>query len=165
MSVAGRKRKCYVNTGTYATPVWSEVGRVSNVKRGQSKGASDRYYRSAKNKKKVPGAPEYSFSFKYQIKNPKYADTIMDKFQDSFDNDTVLDMAFLNRAIQLATGTFTVGDKAKGIRGPLVCTKFDLDESDDEGVSYDVELVEVDEEQSGSAWEVSAYEVTITALP
>jgi hypothetical protein len=163
MSVAGRKRAAYLNTGTYSSPTWTEMKRITDVSRPQSKSTGDRMYRGAKSKKKVPGIIEYGFSFKYQVKNPKYADTVLAALQDSFDNDTVLDVAFLSRPIVMPTGTYESGGKAKGVRGPLVVTKFDLNEADEEGISYDVELSEVDEEQSGSPWEIAAYEVAITA--
>ncbi len=42
-----------------------------------------------------------------------------------------------------------------------MCVKCDQSEADEDGVTYDVELVEVEDEQpAGTAFETSAYTVT-----
>src|SRR5574343_1650332 len=140
---AGRLRALYINTAVstpYATPTWTLVSRISDVSRPRSRSTNDRAYRGAKNKKKVLGYKEYGFSFKYHVKKAGATNTILDKFEDSFNNETILDVCFLNGAI--ASGTTRVGE-----RGPVVVSKCDISENDEEGVTYDVELVEVEDEQ------------------
>lgn len=150
---AGRLRALYVNTAVstpYATPTWTLVGRISDVQRSRSRATADRKYRSAKNSKKITGYKEYGFSFKYHVKKAGAADTIADKLEDSFTNETVLDVCFMNGLI--AAGTTRVGE-----RGPVVVTKLDIAEADEEGVTYDVELSEVEDE---TILEFAAYTIT-----
>jgi len=159
MSAAGRKRAAYLNTATYASPAWSELTRITNVQRPQSKATSDRMFRGAKNKKKVSGYKEFGFTFTYQVKKANLADTLYDTLYDSFLNDTVLDAAFLNQRIAQPVGT-TAGN-AVGVRGPVECTKFDIKEEDEDGVTIDIELSEVDHEESGDLVEVEAYSIAL----
>ena len=147
---AGRKRAAYYNSGTYASPTWVHLGRISDVNRTQSRSTSDRMYRSAENKKKVTGYKEFGFTFKYHVKKAGSADTVLDDLQDSFDNDTVLDVCFMN-------GKFDTGTTRTGVRGPVVVSKFDISEADEEGVTYDVELVEVEDD---TIPEITAFSVT-----
>ena len=147
---AGRKRAAYYNSATYASPTWVHLARISDVNRTQSRSSSDRMYRGAKNKKKVTGYKEHSFTFKYHVKKAGTADTVLDKLQDSFDNDTVIDICFMN-------GKFDTGTTRTGVRGPVVVSKFDISEADEEGVTYDVELVEVEDD---TIPEITAFSVT-----
>jgi hypothetical protein len=147
---AGRKRAAYYNSGTYASPTWIHLARISDVNRPQSRSTSDRMYRGAVNKKKVTGYKEHSFTFKYHVKKAGTADTVLDKLQDSFDNDTVIDICFMN-------GKFDTGTTRTGVRGPVVVSKFDISEADEEGVTYDVELVEVEDD---TIPEITAFSVT-----
>jgi hypothetical protein len=164
MSAAGRKCVAYLNTGTFASPVWTALNRITDVKSPQSRGSSDRMYRGAKNKKKVLGYLEYSFAFKYQVKKAGVADTLFDKLEDSNRNEVVLDVFFANQPLTAPTGSTAIGTAAKGLRGPVVVEKFDRDEADEDGVSYDVNLVEVDHEESGALVEIAAFSVTVTAI-
>lgn len=147
---AGRKRAAYYNSATYASPTWVHLARISDVNRTQSRSSSDRMYRGAKNKKKATGYKEHSFTFKYHVKKAGTADTVLDKLQDSFDNDTVIDICFMN-------GKFDTGTTRTGVRGPVVVSKFDISEADEEGVTYDVELVEVEDD---TIPEITAFSVT-----
>jgi len=147
---AGRKRAAYYNSGTYASPTWVHLARISDVNRPQSRSTSDRMYRGAANKKKVTGYKEHSFTFKYHVKKAGTTDTVLDKLQDSFDNDTVIDVCFMN-------GKFDTGTTRTGVRGPVVVSKFDISEADEEGVTYDVELVEVEDD---TIPEITAFSVT-----
>ena len=147
---AGRKRAAYYNSATYASPTWVHLARISDVNRTQSRSSSDRMYRGAKNKKKVTGYKEHSFTFKYHVKKAGTTDTVLDKLQDSFDNDTVIDICFMN-------GRFDTGTTRTGVRGPVVVSKFDISEADEEGVTYDVELVEVEDD---TIPEITAFSVT-----
>lgn len=146
----GRKNKLYYNAGTYATPTWTLIGRISGLKRTQNRSTSEYAYREAANKKTATGQITTELSFKYETKRaPTAADTVFAALLDSFTNDTVLDIACTDQAI----GT----SGAKGIRGPFVVTQFDRDEADESNTAYDVTLKEVDHEESGSLVEVAAY--------
>ena len=162
---AGRTRSANVNTGTYGTPVWVRLDRISDVQRPQSRGTAERKYRGAKSVKTVTGYVTYGFTFKYHVKSAKLAtDTVLALLAGSFASEDVLDVCFLNQRIVQPTGTFTAGANAVGIRGPVVVTKFDIAEADEEGVTYDVELKEVEDEQpAGTLFEMSAYSIPVVA--
>lgn len=154
---AGRLRALYVNTSSpysFGTPIWTHVSRISDVQRTRSRATSDRAYRGAQNKKKVTGYKEYGFSFKYHVKKAGAADTMLDRLEASFLNETVMDVCFMN-------GLFASGTTRTGERGPVVVSKCDIIETDEEGVTYDIELVEVEDEQpAGTLFEFSAFSVT-----
>lgn len=153
---AGRLRALYYNSASYASPTWVLMTRISDVNIARGKGTGDRAYRGAKTKKKVTGYLEYGITFKYAVKKgtPTVTDTLADKLEDSYINDTILDIAALNAVIG-------AGTTRKGIRGPYVVTKFDMNEGDEDSVTYDVELVEVEDEQpAGTPFETGAYTVT-----
>lgn len=161
---AGRRRAAYINTGTYATPVWAQMTRISDVKRPKSRGTSDRKYRGANNVKTITGYIKYGFTFKYHLKGPRLSsDAILTLLEASLQDETMMDVIFLDQRITQPTGTFTSGATAKGVRGPVVCTKLDLDEADEDGVSYDVELVEIEDEQSSVLTEVAAFSIAVVA--
>lgn len=163
---AGRTRAAYVNTGTFSTPVWVMLGRISGVQRPRSRGTSDRKYRGSDNVKTVTGYTAYGFTFKYHVKAAKLAtDTVLALLEQSVGKtEKVLDVCFLNQRITQPTGTFTAGAQAVGVRGPVVVTKFDLAEDDEEGCTYDVELKEVEDEQpAGTPFDVDAFSVAVIA--
>lgn len=151
----GRTCKAYVNIGgTLATPTFIEMKRISNVTRPRSRGTGDRMYRGAKNKKKVTGYLENGFAFTYIPAKAgsaaETADTVLAALEDSLLNETSLDVCFMDRAI--------TGD-AVGVRGYVQVSKFDRKEDDEDSISYDVELVEVEEyDLSGNLVEIAAYE-------
>jgi hypothetical protein len=148
---AGRKCTLNYNTGTYGTPVWSQLRRVSDVKLANSRGTSERMYRGAANKKTVTGYRSYSISFTYAVKDVGMAsDTVLTALLDSFNNDTTMDIAMLDRP---------AGSNATGIRGPFVVSQMDRNEPDEDGVTYDVVLSEIDAEQAGTLWEAAPYTI------
>ncbi|MFO0383233.1 MAG: hypothetical protein ACK506_16140 [Pirellula sp.] len=162
----GRRRAAYINTGTYSTPVWVEMSRISGVQRGRSRGTADRKYRGSENVKTVTGYMTNTFTFKYHVKGPRFTtDAVLTAIEASYNNDTPLDVAFLNQRIQQPTGTFTPGANAIGVRGFVVATKMDIAEEDEEGVSIDVELREIEhEEPAGTARDVAAFSVAVVAI-
>ncbi|MGN6547720.1 MAG: hypothetical protein ACTHK7_21910 [Aureliella sp.] len=149
---AGRECTANLNLspGTYAAPTWSTMGRITGVKAPRSRSSNERMYRGANNKKTILGYKSYGFSCTYLVKKPGSTDAILDALIDSFDNGTVLDFAILD-------GAPTTG--AEGIRGPFVVQQMDRDEPDEDAVTYDLVLVEVDAEQGGTLWETDAYTV------
>lgn len=152
---AGKTCKAYVNIGgTLTTPTWVEMKRISNVNRPKSRSKSDRMFRGAKNKKKVGGYLEYAFSFVYTPakagSGAETADTVIVALEDSLDNETVLDVCFMDRDV--------TEDGATGVRGPVQCFKLDRKEEDESSITYDVELDEVEEEDGdGDLLEMAAY--------
>lgn len=149
---AGRQCTANLNTGTYAVPVWSPLGRITSPKRAQSRGSSERMYRGADNKKTVLGYKSYGFAFTYIPKDIDLTDAILVALQASFDSGTVMDIALLDR---------TAAVDATGVRGPFVVQQFDRNEDDEDAVVYDVVLVEVDAEQTGALWETENYTITV----
>lgn len=154
---AGKSCKAFVNIGgTLASPTWVEMRRISNVNRPKSRSTSDRMFRGAKNKKKVAGYLEYGFSFQYVPARAgsaaAAADTVLTALENSLENEAILDVAFMDRAIA------TVG--AKGVRGPMMCTKLDRKEEDENSIVFDVELVEVEhEDNAGALIEIAPYTI------
>lgn len=151
----GRTCKAYVNIGgTLTTPTWVEMKRISNVSRPQSRSTSDRMFRGAKNKKKVAGYLEMGFSFSYIAAKAgsaaETADTVFAALEDSLLNETQLDVCFMDRPV--------TGD-AIGVRGYVQCFKFDRKEDDEDSITYDVELGEVEaEDGDGDLVEIDVYE-------
>jgi hypothetical protein len=137
---AGRHCTANLNTGTTAVPVWAAMGRISSPKRTQARAANGRTYRAAANKQNVLGVKEYGFSFTYLVKNLDSEDAILAALQDSFDNETVLDIAILDRA---------AGAGATGIRGPWQVSQLDRSEDDEDAITYDVTIVEVEDDDIG----------------
>lgn len=163
---AGRQRAAYVNTGTFSTPVWVEMSRISGVQRGRSRGTSDRKYRGSGNVKTVTGYRTNTFTFKYHVKAARFTtDAVLALLEGSYENETPLDVAFLNQRIVQPTGSFQAGAQAVGVRGFVVAVKMDINEEDEEGVSIDVELREIEhEEPAGTARDVGAFSVAVTAV-
>lgn len=165
MSAAGRRRAAYVNTGTYATPVWAQMSRITDVQRPKSRSTNDRKYRGASTVKTVTGYIKYGWTFKYEIKAPNAsADAVLALLNDSMDNGTTLDVLFLNQRISQPTGSFPSGATAKGVRAPVVVTKLDEVESDEEGCTHDVELMEVEDEQSSVQVETASFSTAVLAI-
>lgn len=134
----GRQCSLNYNTGTYGTPTWTVIGRVSSPSRTQGRPTSRRTYRGASTSKNVTGLMDYEISGQYVPKNKGQADTVFDALLDSFQNDTVLDIAMLDDAAATSGAT--------GIRGPFVVSQLDRSEDDEDAVVYDFTLVEVEDD-------------------
>lgn len=161
MSAAGRRAVGYYNSGTFASPTWVEFKRISDVKLPRSRSTSDRMFRGAKNKKKVAGYLDFGVTFKYHIKKAGSTDTVAAKLQDSFINETVLDCIWVDQPLIAPVGSSLIGTSSNGFRGPYFVSKFDRDEADEDGMTYDVELSEADDEQSGNVFETIAFTATV----
>lgn len=154
---AGKTCFAYVNIGgTFAVPTWVEMKRISNVQRPKSRSKSDRMFRGAKSKKKVGGYLEYGFSFTYVPAKAgsaaATADTVLDALEDSLDNETPLDVCFMDQAIGVSG--------SKGVRGAMQCFKADRKEDDEDSISYEIELDEVEDEDGvGDLRELGAYTI------
>lgn len=135
--ITGGDCKTYVNTGTYGSPTWSLMDRITSPKLKQQRGANARTIRGKKNKTSVLGKREYGISFTYTPSSVGASDAVLTKLQDSYTNRTVMDIAMMDRAIATSGST--------GIRGPYVVQQFDRSEDDEDAVVYDVVLVEVED--------------------
>jgi hypothetical protein len=151
---AGRTRAAYYNSGTYQTPTWVEITRISEVKRARARNSNERMYRGAQTVKSIAGYKKNSWTFKYEIKSPALADTVADFLQSAFDSGATIDICFMN-------GRFTPASTRNGERAPVIVTKFDIDEADESGCSFDVELQETEAETNvaNTLFECSAFQV------
>lgn len=156
---AGKSYPIYVNTAEstpYATPAWTRLCRISDVNISRSKGVNDAAFHCSPNKKAIIGYKKNSVTFKYQEKKvgaTGVSDTTFAELNDSYENDTILDCCFMN-------GTLTAGTTRQGFRGPMVVTKLDRSQSDEEAVTYDVEMHEVEDyKPDNSMFDFGAYEL------
>lgn len=113
-------------------------------------------YRGALNKKKVAGFLENGFSFTYVTARAgsaaETADIVIAALEGSLVSETILDVCFQDRAV---TGA------SKGVRGYVQVAKFDRKEDDEDSITYDVELVEVEEyDGTGLLVEIAAFTTT-----
>lgn len=149
----GRLNKAYRNTATIASPTQSLIGRITDVKITRERGSSEFNYRGSENVKTATGKKKYGVTFKYETKrDPSVEDLHLAALLDSFENDTMLDLAFTDQAIA------TVG--AKGIRGPFVVVSMPKDEAEESNSSYDVTLAEIDYEDGDGVFEVTEIETS-----
>lgn len=132
---SGRKCTLNYNTGTYASPTWTHMGRVSSPKQTLGRPTSRKVWRESANSKNVTGVKDVGMTFTYIVKSNDVADAVLTALLDSYHNDTVMDLAALDR---------TAGTGAKGIRGPFVVSQIDRNEDDEDAVSYDVTVVEAE---------------------
>jgi hypothetical protein len=145
----GRKCTLNYNTGTFASPTWAALGRVSSPSRSQGRPTSRRVYREANTSKNATGVIDREITFTYVAKDAGVADSVLDDILDSFINETVLDIAMLD------DDAATVG--AVGIRGPFVVTQADRSEGDEESVIFECTLVEVESaDQESDEFEITA---------
>jgi hypothetical protein len=163
MSFAGRENAMYINTGSFASPTWLYVDRISDVKRAASRPASSRKYRGLLSTKHVRGYKTYDFNCKYEAKRAGQTHTVFDQFNNSFESETNLDILMINAKLTYPTGHALIGMNAVGFRGYFGVFKFDRDETDEDGTTYDLELKEVYEEVSGAVKEVIAFSQAIVA--
>lgn len=133
----GRKCSLNYNTGTYGTPTWTPIGRVSSPSYTQGRPTSRKVYREANTSKNVTGILDREISFQYVVKNAGVADTVLDALLESLNDDVVLDLALLDQAATESGAT--------GIRGPFVISQADRSEDDEDAVVYDFTAVEVED--------------------
>lgn len=146
----GRNCTLNYNTGTYASPTWTALGRVSSPKLNQARPTSRKVYRESVNSKNVTGVKDIGFTFTYIVKGTAATDAVLTALLASFHSETVMDIAALDRPA--ASG-------AKGIRGPFVVSQINKNEDDEDAVSYDVTLVEV-EDDVNAGFNAASYTIT-----
>ena len=130
----GRDQFFYLNLGTYVSPTWTLVKRCGDVEIGLEKASSEVDTREAPNTKTVVGNRKVSLSFDYFLRQGSTVDLIFAEFEDSYYEDSMIDVALMSGPIA------TVG--IKGIRGPFVVTNFTRGEPINENVRHSIELQE-----------------------
>jgi hypothetical protein len=146
----GRTCTMNINTGTFASPTWSAAGRISSPTINMARPASRKVYRESPNSKNVLGVRDMGFSFTYIVRGIVATDAVLTLLLNSFHNDSVIDMAALDRA---------AGSGARGIRGPFQVSQINKNEDDEDAVSYDVTVVEVEDDVNAN-FHASPYTIT-----
>lgn len=147
--MAGRDCKGYYNSGTYASPVKTELKRISDVKLPESMTTGKFKMRGYEGVVTSVGYVERSVTFKYQSKAAGLTDSILAALRTAMRARTAVQFWFVDQAIATAG--------AAGVSGFFMVTKCDRDESDDDNPSYDVMLEPADHEETGTVVEVAPY--------
>lgn len=147
--MAGRDCKGYYNTGSYSSPVMTELKRISDVKIPESMTTSKFKMRGFEGTVTAVGYVERSVSFKYQSKKVGLADTVLAALRTAMRTRSPLQFWFVDGDI--------VDDIVIGITGFFMVTKCDRDEADEDNPSFDVMLEPADHEESGTVVEVAPY--------
>lgn len=125
---AGRDNKLYYNdtaatasggAGNYTTPVWVLIDRVGDVNRAGTKSTTEVDMRASETTIVVYGNKSREITFTY-YKRVGTTDSVFDVLEDSFENNTVLDIAMMEGAIA-TSGT-------QGVRGPFIVSQMDKSE-------------------------------------
>jgi hypothetical protein len=138
----GRRCTLNINTGTFTTPIWSPIGRVSSPQTSFGRPTARKTYRESRNSKNVLGMLDVGMTFTYIQRAATAADTILASLFNSLYTDAVLDLAALDRP---------AGTGAKGIRGPFAVSAMPKSEDDEDAVSYEVTVVEVTDDANPTA--------------
>lgn len=149
--LTGREAKTYRNAGTHASPTAVLIDFIENLQLNLPKDKAELKDRSSKWKKKKGGHREASISFKYNYRKHT-TDTNFAAFQDSFLNDTPIEIIALDDLI--------TESGAKGFRGYFEVFQFDRKEDAGDIVSYDVGMDLTYKEESSTVVEPDFYEVT-----
>jgi hypothetical protein len=137
---AGRDAKLYYNdrpetdsggAGTYDTPVWVLIDRVGDVDRAGSKATTEVDMRASETTIVVYGNKSREITFTY-YKRKGSTDAVYDVLLDSFENNTVLDIAMAEDNIATSG---TVYD-----RGPFIVAEMSKSEPIAGVESYDVTM-------------------------
>lgn len=126
---AGFDAKAYLNTGTYASPVWNEMKHIIDASNPDSNEAIDVSARYSARKRFMPGMAEDSIDFGYQwIKGLN--DAVFTALETAKKNRTLIE-------IRMADGDITVNG-TRWWRDTFMVEKFDRKEDLGDKVSYDV---------------------------
>lgn len=123
----------------FANPNWVEIDRVSDVDRTGSKASSEVNIRASDTTISVYGNKSREISFTYYKK--KGVDDVFTVLSDSFENDTVLDIAMMEDAM-------TATPKPIGKRGPFIVSELNKSEPIDGAETYEVKMMFADAEQA-----------------
>lgn len=144
----GRKNKLYYNnkantdsagSGTHTTPVWVEISRVGDVAITGAKNQTEVNMRASETTIVVYGNRSREITLTY-YKKRGISDSVFNVLRDSFENDTILDIAMMEGPINV--------DDQLGVRGPFTVAQMDKSEPIDGVDTYDITLQFADEEIS-----------------
>ncbi len=120
----GLRMKLFRNTGTYLSPVWTEITTVKDVTFNLTKGDADGSSRASSWKGHLPTLKD--MSLEYEILRTRLR-TDCDALRDAFLNDTILDVAVADQAIAtsgceyLRADVFTMEfSRKEPLEGPVV---------------------------------------------
>lgn len=138
----------YINTGTYALPVWTQIKRLEDVDMPDERSVGEIKTKESDDVKVIPGPRTRSVAFKYRLK--RGTDAVFTALKTAYDGKTVIDYMALDQAATV--------DGAKGIRGPFYVTKFSESRPYENAVEVDVELrvADVNVPLGTTPWEVAA---------
>ena len=136
-SVIGQAGKLYRNTGTHATPVWSEMKRVKDVNVPLTKGEAEVSRRESAWEMFIGAMKQAGLSFGYQHK--RGTDTDRAALADSYLNGTPIEFAVMDDDIT-TPGAF-------GFKGYFEVFEFPLDQplKDGQTVACVCKLTEYEE--------------------
>ncbi|MCC9655287.1 hypothetical protein [Rhodopirellula halodulae] len=146
----GRLAKLYYNSGTYASPTWVEIVRVSDVNVNMTKNTGSVTTRESPDQKTVIGSKIFQLTATYHEKIA--ADSVLDAILTSYMADTPddtggkMDMAAMNQDIETSGST--------GVRGQFAVTELSRAEPVNDSVTRSVTWEEVDHEESDSVVDV-----------
>ena len=114
----GKNAKMYRNTAVYATPTWVEVKNVMDLTYSRDKSeaeASTRGYGGYRARKGALKDLSLDFDMAYDEVDPDVV-----AIEDSYDNDTILDVLVLSGPLNVSG--------SRGIRADVECFKFEKSE-------------------------------------
>jgi len=148
--VVGKDCKLYINTGTHATPTWTEVERAINVSANLGKGEADVSARFSSWKLTKGALKELEISFTYR--HHAGTDTVFDALMAAYIAGTPKEFLVLDADV---TET--------GAQGPMAfCEIFSLNLTQEleNAAEYEITLKPTYYEESGSLIEPEWYEVS-----
>jgi asparagine synthetase A len=146
----GRQAKSYYNTGSHASPVWVEMKRIVNLTQPFSKGEAELKDRESDFAKVLGGLKTIGLKFTYHERHSTN-DTVFAALWDSWFNDTAVEFAAMNGAINVAGN--------KGYRAFLMVTEMERGEELEGVIEWDVTLKLTEHEEAGATVEPDRYTV------
>ena len=147
--VVGKDCKLYLNSATYASPVWKEVQNAINVSANLGKGEADVSARFSGWKLTKSSLKELEISFTYRHK--RGADAIFDTLLDAYLNDTPLDFAVLDAEVTVSG--------AQGPRAFCELLSMNLSQELENAAEYEFTVKPTYHEESGTLIEPEWFEV------
>jgi len=140
--VLSEDAKVYYNTGTYASPTWTEISNVKDVTLNLEKDEIDVTTRASGGfKERADGLIDASIGFQILWNN---SDTAFTALQDGFFNKTAVEMLVLDGP-QTTTGS-------EGLRATCMVKSFTRSEPLGGALMADVNLLPVKNSDAAPAW-------------
>lgn len=151
MANLGRDRKLYINTGTFAVPIFLLAGRIENVSLPRSYASSTHDFRESNHTKTVTGNVAHGLEFEYLERPDTATDPVLTALQTAADSGDATEFAVMRGDI----GTSGV----TGTRGFYVITDAPEEQATNDRVKHSFTLAEADHYESGEPIDVSPYTV------